>query len=259
MRSVLICWGLPGTVPRSEYAWRCGSGAPSKVIRPAKYYGSIHGQAHCRALRLFWGRGLSLVSACLLQALSWRIHLGCDESIRLSPYRALYDIPARAIDRSKLESSVNLMGESGRGFSAEQGARVLAEQATRTDLAAAPALPAETRLWAAVQEVSGAPWGGRVFDVDSILKVLAAGKRAIERTARLCVIGSGRRTSALIPHYLCLVGSNRATDWRSVAAGCDGLADHARGPVRVFGNGGARRHPQGSSTGIPNGMSPNPN
>ena len=69
------------------------------------------------------------------------------------------------------------MGESGRGFNAEQGARVLAERATRTDLAADPALPAETRLWAAVQEVSG-PWGGCVFDVDSILKILAAGKRA---------------------------------------------------------------------------------
>ena len=83
-------------------------------------------------------------------------------------------------DRSKLEDSVNLMGESGRGCNAEQGARVLAERATRTDLAADPALPAETRLWAAVQEVSGRPWGGRVFDVDSILKVLSAGKRAIE-------------------------------------------------------------------------------
>jgi xylonate dehydratase len=75
---------------------------------------------------------------------------------------------------------VNLMGESGLGFSAEQGARVLVERATRTDLAADPALPAEMRLWAAVQEVSGGPWGGCVFDVDSILKVLAAGKRAIE-------------------------------------------------------------------------------
>lgn len=72
------------------------------------------------------------------------------------------------------------MGESGRGFSAEQGARVLAERATRTDLAADPALPAETRLWAALQEVSGGPWGGCVFDVDSILKVPAAANRAVD-------------------------------------------------------------------------------
>ena len=45
-----------------------------------------------------------------------------------SPYRALYEIPARSINRSKLEGSVNLMGESGPGFSAEQGARVPAER-----------------------------------------------------------------------------------------------------------------------------------
>jgi elongation factor P--beta-lysine ligase len=75
---------------------------------------------------------------------------------------------------------VNLMGESGRGFSAEQGARVLAERATRTDLAADRALPAETRLWAALQEVSGGPCSGCVFDVDSLLRVLAAGKRAVD-------------------------------------------------------------------------------
>jgi xylonate dehydratase len=123
--------------------------------------------------------------ACLLQALSWGIHIGCDESIRLSPYRALYDIPARAIDRSKLEGSVNLMGESGRGFSAEQGARVPAERASQTDLAADPSLPAETRLWATVQEVSGGLWGGCAVDVGSILKVLAAGSRAIE-DSNLC-------------------------------------------------------------------------
>jgi hypothetical protein len=57
---------------------------------------------------------------------------------------------------------------------------VLAERAPRPDLAADPALPDETRLWAALQDASGGPWGGCVFDVDSILKVLAAGQRALE-------------------------------------------------------------------------------
>jgi xylonate dehydratase len=90
------------------------------------------------------------------------------------------DVIEIIIDRAKLEGSVNLVGESGRRFSAEEGTRVLAERAARADLAADPALPAETRLWAALQDVSGGPWGGCVFDVDSILKVLAAGKRAIE-------------------------------------------------------------------------------
>ena len=84
------------------------------------------------------------------------------------------------IDRGKLEGSVNLVGEAGRVFSAEEGAQVLAARTSRTDLAADRALPDDTRLWAALQDASGGTWGGSVFDVESILKVLAAGKRAIE-------------------------------------------------------------------------------
>ena len=38
--------------------------------------------------------------------------------------------------------------------------------APRSDLAADPLLPDETRLWAALQDVSGGTWGGSVFDVD---------------------------------------------------------------------------------------------
>ena len=84
------------------------------------------------------------------------------------------------IDRNKLEGSVNLVGEAGRTFTAEEGARVLAERPMPSDLAPDPALPPETRLWAALQDVSGGSWGGCVFDADSILKVLAAGKKTLE-------------------------------------------------------------------------------
>ena len=44
-----------------------------------------------------------------------------------------------------------------------------------------PALPDDTRLWAALQDASGGAWGGSVFDVDTILNVLAAGRRALQR------------------------------------------------------------------------------
>jgi putative YjhG/YagF family dehydratase len=89
------------------------------------------------------------------------------------------DLIEIVIDRNKLEGSVNLVGEAGRCFTAEEGIRVLAERTLRSDLAPDPALPPETRLWAALQDVSGGSWGGCVFDVDSILKVLAAGKNAL--------------------------------------------------------------------------------
>jgi hypothetical protein len=36
-------------------------------------------------------------------------------------------------------------------------------------LAPHPELPADTRLWAALQQVSGGTWGGCVYDVDAIV------------------------------------------------------------------------------------------
>jgi putative YjhG/YagF family dehydratase len=86
------------------------------------------------------------------------------------------------IDRSSLDGSVNFVGEGDRRFSAEEGARVLAARPPRADLAADPKLPSDTRLWAALQDASGGAWGGCVYDVETILKVLAAGKRALRNT-----------------------------------------------------------------------------
>lgn len=83
------------------------------------------------------------------------------------------------IDRNHLDGSVNLIGAGGQIFGAEEGARVLAAREPRADLDADPDLPNDTRLWAALQEVSGGTWGGCVFDTDTILKVLAAGKKAV--------------------------------------------------------------------------------
>jgi xylonate dehydratase len=75
---------------------------------------------------------------------------------------------------------VNFVGEGGVHVGAEAGAGILARRAPRSDLAADPNLPDDTRLWAALQDASGGAWGGCVFDVDAILKVLAAGRKALE-------------------------------------------------------------------------------
>jgi putative YjhG/YagF family dehydratase len=76
------------------------------------------------------------------------------------------------IDRGKLDGSVNLVGAGDEIFGAEEGTRVLAARPMRPDLAADPRLPDDTRLWAALQNVSGGTWGGCVFDTDKILAAL---------------------------------------------------------------------------------------
>jgi putative YjhG/YagF family dehydratase len=72
------------------------------------------------------------------------------------------------IDRKKLTATVNLVGENGEVFAAEEGRRRLAAREARSDLRPHPALPDDTRLWAAMVEASGGIWGGCIYDVDAI-------------------------------------------------------------------------------------------
>jgi hypothetical protein len=67
---------------------------------------------------------------------------------------------------------VNLVGDADNVFTAEFGARVLMERAPRTDLQPHPALPADTRLWAALVQASGGVWCGCVYDADAIIAKL---------------------------------------------------------------------------------------
>jgi putative YjhG/YagF family dehydratase len=69
------------------------------------------------------------------------------------------DLIEIVIDRVRLEGSLNLVA----------GEAELAARPLRDDLAPDPALPRETRLWAALQDASGGTWGGCVFDEEAIL------------------------------------------------------------------------------------------
>jgi len=89
------------------------------------------------------------------------------------------DLIEIVIDRKNLVGTVNLVGENGVCKNADFGSQLLSERPLNPNLRPDRDLPPETRLWAALQDVSGGTWGGCVFDVDSILKVLAAGKRIL--------------------------------------------------------------------------------
>jgi putative YjhG/YagF family dehydratase len=72
------------------------------------------------------------------------------------------------VDRTNLTGHVELVGE-------DPGARPVPEH-----LAEDAQLPDDTRLWAALQEVSGGTWAGAVYDVEKILAVIAAGRAALK-------------------------------------------------------------------------------
>ena len=81
------------------------------------------------------------------------------------------------IDRSKLTGTVQLVGDAGGEFEGEEGTRRLAARSPRHDLQPHPALPADTRLWAALVGASGGVWGGCVYDTDRIVTALEKATR----------------------------------------------------------------------------------
>ena len=83
------------------------------------------------------------------------------------------------VHRATLEGSINLVGENATAASVAEGSRILAGRQSRPDLAPDPSLPDDTRIWAALQDVSGGTWGGAVYDPEAILRTLAAGKKAL--------------------------------------------------------------------------------
>jgi len=82
------------------------------------------------------------------------------------------DLIEITVDRNKLEGHVNFVGEGGEQFDAEEGHRRLTLRAPREDLRPDPALPEDTRLWAALQHASGGIWGGCVYDAEAIIRSL---------------------------------------------------------------------------------------
>jgi xylonate dehydratase len=93
------------------------------------------------------------------------------EALAGGPIGKLYDgdVIEIIIDRKNLSAFINLIGDGVGRFSPEEGTRILAAREPRKDLHPHPALPEDTRLWAALVRASGGVWGGCVYDVDAIV------------------------------------------------------------------------------------------
>ena len=79
------------------------------------------------------------------------------------------------INRETLSGTVNLAGTRDGALTPDAAADLLTKREPHPSLAPHPELPADTRLWAALQAVSGGVWAGCVYDVDKITAALQAG------------------------------------------------------------------------------------
>jgi xylonate dehydratase len=131
---------------------------------------------------LKWGRDVAVVTDARFSGVSTGAcigHVG-PEALAGGPIAKLRDgdLVRIEIDRNRLIGSVDFVGEMGRNgqtereFSPEEGAMELAARPTRQNLKPDADLPAETRLWAALQGVGGGTWGGCVYDVERIVSAI---------------------------------------------------------------------------------------
>ena len=128
---------------------------------------------------LSWGREVAVITDARFSGVSTGAcigHVGA-EALAGGPIGTVLDGDRIQIvvDRNRLLGSIDLVGDGQRVFTPEEGARVLAQRPPRGDLQSDPALPADTRLWAALVRASGGTWGGCVYDVDRIVELLQAG------------------------------------------------------------------------------------
>lgn len=126
-----------------------------------------------------WGKHVSVLTDARFSGVSTGAcvgHIG-PEALAGGPIGKVQDgdLIEIVIDRVKMTGSVDLIGEGDAVYGPEEGARVLAARALRGDLSPHPALPDDTRLWAALQAVGGGTWGGCVFDPDAIIAALGGG------------------------------------------------------------------------------------
>jgi dihydroxyacid dehydratase/phosphogluconate dehydratase len=131
---------------------------------------------------LSWGREVAIVTDARFSGVSTGAcvgHVG-PEALAGGPIGKVQDgdMIQIIVDRNTLSGSVNLVVEEGQETSVETGTALLESRDPRPDLGPDEDLPADTRLWAALQRLGGGTWGGCVYDVDRIVEALEAAKQA---------------------------------------------------------------------------------
>ncbi len=130
-----------------------------------------------------WGKQVPIITDARFSGVSTGAcigHVG-PEALAGGPIGKLRDgdLIEIEIDRQGLSGTVHLVGTADGELSAAETEALLAEREPHPGLQPHPDLPADTRLWAALQAASGGVWAGSVYDVDKITSILQAGMETV--------------------------------------------------------------------------------
>ncbi len=132
-----------------------------------------------------WGKHVAIITDARFSGVSTGAcigHVG-PEALAGGPIGKLRDgdLIEIDIDRNNLTGAVALVGTAAGALSPEEAGALLYERRPHPDLQPHPDLPADTRLWAALQAASGGVWAGSVYDVDRITEILNAGMQVVSQ------------------------------------------------------------------------------
>jgi putative YjhG/YagF family dehydratase len=127
-----------------------------------------------------WGKSVAVLTDARFSGVSTGACIGhvSPEALAGGPIGRLRDgdTVEIEIDRIGHAGRVDLVGTADGSLTADEAAALLASRPPHPDLAPRPDLPADTRLWAALQEASGGIWAGCVYDPERILAALDAAR-----------------------------------------------------------------------------------
>ncbi|MEJ2082225.1 MAG: dihydroxy-acid dehydratase, partial [Acidobacteriota bacterium] len=130
-----------------------------------------------------WGRTIPVITDGRFSGVSTGPCIGhvSPEALAGGPIGRIRDgDPIRIfIDRAGLEGTVELISSEG-----ESPDELPRKMEPHPGLRPHPDLPADTRLWAALQHVSGGIWRGAVYDPDRIVSLLEAGQAVLGEAHR---------------------------------------------------------------------------
>ena len=132
---------------------------------------------------LSWGKQVALLTDARFSGVSTGACIGhiSPEALANGPIGRIEDkdLIEIIIDTRLLSGSINFVGTEKKKLSPDQASQVLNSRSSNPQLDCDPRLHADTKLWAALQNVSGGSWGGSVFDTEKIIQTLEAGEKAL--------------------------------------------------------------------------------
>ena len=132
---------------------------------------------------LSWGKQVALLTDARFSGVSTGACVGhiSPEALANGPIGRIEDedLIEIIIDTRLLSGSINFVGTEKKKLSPDEASEVLNSRSSNPQLGCDPRLHADTKLWAALQNVSGGTWGGCVFDTEKIIQTLKAGEEAL--------------------------------------------------------------------------------